>query len=160
MGKIFCIVGKSASGKDTIFREIVNKYENKLEKVVLYTTRPKREGERDGVDYNFVTENELKRLENEGKVIEKRSYNTTQGVWTYFTTEFELEEDKDYILINTLEGAKSISECYGSENVCVVYLCVDDKIRLLRYIERESLQKNPDYAEVCRRFIADQKDFS
>ena len=160
MGKIFCIVGKSASGKDTIYKEIVKKYKDRLSNVVIYTTRPKREGEENGVDYNFVTEDELLRLEKKGLVIEKRCYNTTQGIWTYFTLDFKPRDDKDYILINTLEGAKSISRYYGSDKVFVVYLSVDDKTRLLRYIDRESKQKNPDYAEVCRRFIADQKDFS
>lgn len=160
MSKIFCLVGKSASGKDTIYKEIVSAYGNKLECVVLGTTRPMRTGERNGVDYWFFTDEELLKLEQEGKVIEKRQYNTMQGIWSYFTLEFDLSSDKNHILITTLEGAKSITEHYGEDKVRVIYLAIDDKERLLRCIDRESRQKNPDYSEVCRRFIADQKDFS
>lgn len=160
MSKIFCLVGKSASGKDTIYKEIVSAYGNKLECVVLGTTRPMRTGERNGVDYWFFNDEELLKLEQEGKVIEKRQYNTMQGIWSYFTLEFDLSSDKNHILITTLEGAKSITEHYGEDKVRVIYLAIDDKERLLRCIDRESRQKNPDYSEVCRRFISDQKDFS
>jgi len=160
MNKIFCIVGKSASGKDTIYKEIISSYADDLISVVLGTTRPMRVGEKDGVDYRFFTNEELLELEKNGKVIEKRQYNTMQGIWSYFTLEFDLSANKDYILITTLEGAHSITKHYGEDKVCVVYLKIDDKERLLRCIERESRQENPDYSEVCRRFIADQKDFS
>ena len=159
MKKIFCLVGKSASGKDTIHNEILKNYEEKLSRVVLGTTRPMRSGEKDGVDYHFMSDAELETLEKEGKVIEKRQYNTMQGIWSYFTLEFELSDNKDHILITTLEGAHSITARYGKECVRVIYLDIDDKERLLRCIERESKQSNPDYSEVCRRFIADQKDF-
>lgn len=160
MSKIFCIVGKSASGKDTLYKEIVSAYKNELECVVLGTTRPMRVGEKDGVDYKFFTDEQLLQLEKNGKVIEKRQYNTMQGIWSYFTLEFDLSSEKNHILITTLEGAHSITKHYGEDKVCVIYLAIDDKERLLRCIERESRQENPDYSEVCRRFIADQKDFS
>ena len=160
MNKIFCIVGKSASGKDTIYKEIVSAYKEELVGVVLGTTRPMRIGEKDGIDYRFFTDEQLLRLEREGKVIEKRQYDTMQGIWSYFTLEFDLSCEKNHILITTLEGAKSITKHYGEDKVRVIYLAIDDKERLLRCIDRESRQENPDYSEVCRRFIADQKDFS
>ena len=160
VSRIYCIVGKSASGKDTVYREILAERPDSLIPIVPYTTRPQRVGERNGVDYHFVSFDELAAFEAAGRVIEKREYHTTQGLWVYFTLQFELEEGKDYILINTLEGAKSLTRHYGAETVSVVYLEADDKTRLLRYIERESRQATPDYAEVCRRFLADQKDFS
>lgn len=160
MNKIFCLVGKSASGKDTVFKKIISEYKAVLQSVVIGTTRPMRTGEVNGVDYYFYTENELLALEKEGKIIEKRQYNTMQGIWSYFTLAFDISDDKDRILITTLEGAHSITEYYGEEKVCVIYLSIDDKERLLRCIERESRQNNPDYSEVCRRFIADQKDFN
>ncbi len=160
MSKIFCIVGKSASGKDTIYKEIISAYKEELINVVIGTTRPMRSGEKDGVDYHFFTDQELLELEKNGKVIEKRQYDTMQGIWSYFTLEFELSGEKNYIIITTLEGAQSITERYGTDKVCVIYLEIDDRERLLRCIDRESRQENPDYSEVCRRFIADQKDFS
>lgn len=160
MGKIFCIVGKSAVGKDTLYKKIISKQYPDLVSIVPYTTRPKRSGEADGVDYNFVTEGQLEQFEKNKKVIEKRVYYTTQGKWAYFTRKFDIETDKDYIMIITLDGALKVADVYGRNMVVIVYLVVDDKTRLLRCIERESKQNNPDYEEVCRRFIADQKDFS
>ncbi len=160
MSRIFCIVGKSSTGKDTLYKKIVAKADKNLVPLVPYTTRPMRIGEIDGVDYNFVTVEQLEKFEEEKLVIERRQYITTQGPWNYFTLKFDVDEKKDYILINTLEGALSLIEHYGADLLHVVYLDVDDKIILLRYIERESKQEKPDYAEVCRRFIADKKDFS
>lgn len=160
MSKIFCLVGKSASGKDTLFKEILRQEVDDLVPVIPYTTRPKRSNEDEGVDYHFATEEDLERFRAEGRVIEERQYNTTQGVWRYFTVRFELEEGRNYILITTLEGALSLSAAYGAEVVQIVYLTLDDKTRLLRCIDREARQATPDYEEVCRRFIADQKDFS
>ncbi len=160
MSRIFCIVGKSASGKDTIYKAILSNNYPGLTPVVPYTTRPKRMGEKDGADYNFVTEAQLKEFEAQDRVIEKRCYTTTQGVWTYFTLKFEMCDNKDYILITTLEGVKGIIEYYGADVVNLICLVADDRTRLLRCIERESKQKVPDYSEVCRRFLADQQDFS
>ena len=53
MGKIYYMMGKSASGKDTLFKEVKQAFPE-LRTITLYTTRPIREGERDGVEYFFV----------------------------------------------------------------------------------------------------------
>ena len=99
MGKIYYIMGKSSSGKDSVFKEI-QKRMPELSQITMYTTRPIREGERDGVEYYFTDETGLKKLEEEGRVIELRAYNTKCGVWKYFTVndgQISLDE-KDYIL--------------------------------------------------------------
>ena len=158
MNRIFCIVGKSCSGKDTIYARILEQNRPGLVPVVPCTTRPRRPGEAEGQTYRFVTQEQLRQYEEEGQVIEKRVYQTTQGPWTYFTLRFELDADR--LLITTLEGARALMDCYGPQRVRIVYLHVDDRTRLLRYIDRESRQASPDYAEVCRRFLADQTDFS
>lgn len=160
MSKIFCIVGQSASGKDTFYREVLKRYGEELAPVIPSTTRPMRAGERNGVDYHFVTFEQLGQLEAEGRVIEKRCYHTTQGLWVYFTMKFDLAPNQNYILISTLEGASRLQAHYGEENVPVIFLKVDQRERLLRSIDRESRQETPDYIEVCRRFIADEKDFA
>ena len=158
MSRIFCIVGKSCSGKDTLYARILAQNRPGLVPVVPCTTRPRRPGEVEGRSYHFVTQEQLRQYENQGQVIEKREYHTTQGLWTYFTLRFDLDTDR--LLITTLAGARALMDCYGPEAVRVVYLHVDDRTRLLRYIDRESRQARPDYAEVCRRFLADQTDFS
>ena len=160
MGRIFCIVGKSASGKDTLYRAILSGPPPVPDAVIPCTTRPMRDGERDGVHYHFVTAARLRELEAAGQVVEKRVYQTTQGPWTYFTPAFDLEPDRDRLLITTLEGVRGIAARYGADRVRVVYLDLDDRTRLHRCVEREDGQGKPDYEELCRRFLADQRDFS
>lgn len=160
MSRIFCLIGKSGSGKDTIYREILRQADVGLVPVIPYTTRPKRTDEVEGLNYHFVTEEQLEQFRQQGRVMECRQYHTVQGIWSYFTLQFDLEKDSDYILITTLEGVDNIVRQYGSQMVHVVYLYIGDKERLIRCIQRESQQKNPNYTEVCRRFIADQQDFS
>ena len=79
MGKIFYIMGKSASGKDKIYSRLAGNKELNLKKLILYTTRPVRDGEEDGVQYYFTDDQKLKEFEEAGKVIESRAYNTVYG---------------------------------------------------------------------------------
>lgn len=160
MSRIFCLVGKSGAGKDTLYRAVMERYGNRLTPIVPCTTRPMREGERNGENYFFVTEAELRGLEERGQVIEKRVYQTVQGPWTYFTRRFALLKSCDYIVITTLEGARSFIRTFGADTVRTVYLTLPDGQRLRRCLDREDAQKKPDYAEMCRRFLADEKDFA
>ena len=70
MGKIFCIMGKSATGKDTIYKALLAREDLGLRRIVSCTTRPIRAGEADGVEYHFCTEEERDRLLASGRVIE------------------------------------------------------------------------------------------
>ena len=104
MGKIYYIMGKSSSGKDTLFQRIKQELPM-LQTVTLYTTRPKREGEREGVEYHFVTDEQMHIFERQGKVVELRTYNTVHGAWKYATIEdgqVNLAES-DYLMIGTLD---------------------------------------------------------
>ncbi|MDY6328335.1 MAG: guanylate kinase [Lachnospiraceae bacterium] len=162
MGRIFYVMGKSSVGKDTIYNMLVNDKELGLKTIVGYTTRPMREGEVNGREYFFVNEDELKKLEQAGKVIEKRGYNTVYGVWNYFTVDDEninLNEN-NYVLIGTLESYRNVRDYYGNEVVVPIYIEVEDGIRLIRAINREMTQNTPKYEELCRRFLADAKDFA
>lgn len=176
MGKIFVVMGKTSSGKDTVYKRVLDSLTvsagNTAPKtVVIYTTRPMRPGETNGVEYFFATEEELQKLREEGKVIEERCFHTVHGPWYYFTVndgQIDLEKNS-YLMINTLAGFESIRNYYRKEEeppaekdekVIPVYIEADPKDRLLRYINRESLQKSPNYKEVCRRFLADEDDFA
>lgn len=162
MGKIFVLMGKSASGKDTIFKQLVEQSVYPWKTVVIYTTRPKRPGEQNGVEYFFVTEERLQQLRTEGKIIEERRYDTVHGPWYYFTVNDEQIDltTGNYLMISTLAGYEKIRAYYGEEVVIPIYIEADNKERLLRYINREAQQKKPNYCEVCRRFLADEEDFS
>ena len=162
MGKIFYIMGKSASGKDKIYSILMEKKELKLHKLVLYTTRPIRAEEENGKQYFFTDDKKLEQFRKSGKLIESRSYDTIHGVWTYFTADdgqVDLE-NWDYLGIGTLESYCRMKEDYGKDRVLPIYIQVEDGERLQRALIREKKQDNPKYAEMCRRFLADQEDFS
>lgn len=162
MGKIFCIIGKSSTGKDTIYRYLLEQKELKLKKIVTYTTRPMRAGEQDGVEYFFCDDKRAEELEAAGKVIELRAYHTIYGVWKYFTVDDgQVDFGKESsIVTSTVEQYLKLREYYGKENVVPIYIEVEDGERLERAIARERQQVTPKYEEMCRRFLADAADFS
>lgn len=162
MFKIYIIMGKSATGKDTLYKRIIESKDIALKTVTLYTTRPIRIGESDGVEYFFVDQDRLEALQKANKVIEYRGYHTIHGLWSYFTVDdgqINLNES-NYLMIGTLESYEQIKNYYGKENVAPIYIEVDDGIRLTRALMREREQQNPRYAELCRRYLADESDFS
>ena len=161
MGKIYYMMGKSSSGKDTIYKDI-RKDLPELKTLTLYTTRPMREGEKDGVEYYFVTDEILEKYREEGKIIELRTYQTVYGDWKYATIDdgqMNLD-DSDYLIIGTLESYSKMKSYYGEEYLVPIYIEVEDGERLSRALQRERQQEQPKYDELCRRFLADQNDFS
>ena len=162
MGKIFYIMGKSATGKDTVYKEILKRFSD-LKTIVMYTTRPIRENETDGVEYHFRTISEMERLKESGKMIELRVYQTIAGPWYYFTMDdgqFDLSKDQNCLMIGTLESYEKMIQYFGNEFLVPVYIEVPDGIRLKRATEREAMQKKPNFREVCRRYLADEDDFT
>ena len=155
-------MGKSSTGKDTIYKELLKKDSLSLKEVVIYTTRPIRDGEKNGREYHFVDNDTLQVLQEQGKIIERRDYNTVHGVWSYFTVnDGQIDiKDQDYLVIATLEAYKDFIKFFGEDNVCPIYVDVEDGERLTRALDREKQQKDPKYAELCRRFLADCEDFS
>uniref|UniRef100_I5ATU5 Guanylate kinase n=1 Tax=Eubacterium cellulosolvens (strain ATCC 43171 / JCM 9499 / 6) TaxID=633697 RepID=I5ATU5_EUBC6 len=164
MNHIFYIMGKSACGKDHIYTALLNneKLRGKLEPLIIYTTRPKRKREKDGREYFFSNEKKLADLRNSGRIIEERVYQTVYGPWYYFTAdEGQIELDKySYLGIGTLESFRKLVKYFGEAVMIPVYIEVDDGIRLERALKRERKQEVPKYKEMCRRFLADCKDFS
>ena len=161
MGKIVYIMGKSSSGKDTIFQKLKEALPE-FKTIVLYTTRPIRAGEQDGVEYHFVKEETMKAFEEKGQIIELRAYNTVHGVWKYFTADdgqINLEKE-NYLVIGTLESYEQMKKYFGEDALLPIYVQVEDGARLGRALERERRQQIPKYEELCRRFLADSQDFS
>ncbi len=162
MGKMIYLMGKSSSGKDTIYKRLLGWESLHLEKVVLYTTRPIRAGETEGKEYHFTDEAGYLELEAQGRIIEARAYHTYHGLWRYFTVDdgsIDLE-NQNYLIIGTIESYRKTADYYGREKVLPVLLELDDGIRLKRALNREMQQENPRYEEMCRRFLADAADFS
>lgn len=163
MAKIFCLLGKSSTGKDTIYKKILESGRIDLKTITMYTTRPMREGERDGVEYFFVDNDRTEGYEQDGSIIEMRIYNTVHGPWKYYTRndgQIELKGNDKYLIIGTLEVYEHYCRYFGKEYIVPIYIEIDDGERLQRALDRERKQAVPKYAELCRRFLADDKDFS
>ena len=161
MGQIFVVMGKSATGKDTIYKKLVQQKKLALKTVVPYTTRPIRAGETDGVEYHFVTNEQWATWLAQEKIIESRTYHTMLGDWHYFTAADGqiTTEQHDYILIGTLEAYTQIRNYFGEDTVVPIYIELEEGERLQRALNRERKQKKPRYDELCRRFLADMQDF-
>lgn len=160
MGKIFYLMGKSGSGKDTVYKHIKEQMPE-LKNIVIYTTRPIRSDEVDGVAYHFSDDEQLQGFQKQGKVIELREYNTVHGIWKYFTVDDGQFDTEDHsIAIGTLESYVQMKAYFGEEKMVPLYIEVDDGLRLERALKRERKQDFPKYEEMCRRFLADAKDFS
>ena len=162
-GRIFLLMGKSTSGKDTIYKNLIADNDLSLKKVVPYTTRPMRDGETDGVQYFFRDEEGYLDLKNRGKIIEERTYHTNYGEWRYFTVDdgqIDLASGDSYLVIGTLESYCYFRDYFGKENVLPILIDVEARIRLERAMKREEKQEHPRYDEMCRRFLADEEDFS
>lgn len=162
MGRIFYIIGKSSTGKDTIFKEIIENEELNLKNLVMYTTRPIRAKEEDGKEYRFVDDAMADELQRQGKVIEMRAYNTVHGIWRYFTVDDKHTDlqSNNYLAIGTLQSYEKLREYYGEDKVIPIYIEVDDELRLERAFKRERKPQNRKFDEMCRRFLADSVDFS
>lgn len=138
MSHLYVFMGKSAAGKDTLYEKIRSR-NPQLRGVIPYTTRPIREGEKNGTNYYFVSEQTMHQMEEEGKVIECRCYQTVQGPWYYFTADdgqIDLEA-ADYAVISTLEGYEKIRQYFGADRVVPIYIEVPDFMRIERSLARE-----------------------
>ncbi|MBR3518171.1 MAG: guanylate kinase [Lachnospiraceae bacterium] len=166
MGKLYCLMGKSAGGKDTVFRRLLEDQTLGLMELVPYTTRPIRQGEQEGREYHFTDIAGMEALQAQGKVIESRVYHTVHGDWYYFTVDDgQLDPAAgDYLMIGTLEAYIQIKAYFAAkglaELVVPLYIEVEDGLRLERALARERQQSEPKYREMCRRFLADCEDFS
>lgn len=160
---LYVMMGKSATGKDTIYTRLLRRKNLHLKKIVPYTTRPKRKGEIEGQEYHFVDETVMQKLKDADKIIEHRCYKTIHGDWHYFTADDYTdikEPGTRYITIGTLEAYVKLRDYYGPDYVVPIYVYVNDFERMKRSLARERRQESPSVAEVCRRFLADENDFS
>ena len=159
MHHLFYLMGKSASGKDSLYKLLLERLP--LQPLVLYTTRPKRAHEQDGRDYHFIDRSGLDTLREQGALIEERTYHTVMGDWTYCTAKGSVPPGaEDCIGIGTPESYGKLRDYFGEQTVIPLYVEVEDGLRLQRALDRERAQAHPNYAELCRRFLTDTADFS
>ena len=162
MAKIICLLGKSCSGKDTIYKKLIADESLELVPLVTYTTRPLRSGEQEGREYHFTDEAGFNSLKEQGKVIEDRSYDTVYGLWRYFTVDdgtFDPNGKNVIAAAGTIPAFTRLRDHFGADNTVALMIETDDGIRLERAMRREKKQTVPKYKEMCRRFITDSEDF-
>ena len=155
--KVIAIIGKSGSGKDSILSAFRNKNNDNYHILVPFTTRPQRENEKNGREYYFIDDKTVDEyLDKPGyKVAQCTSFNN----WSYGFFYDEFKKDKLNIGIFTPTAIFQLyNSLWGEENLDIYTVCltVKDKDRLLRQLNRE---KDPDVAEILRRFNEDKSDF-
>lgn len=149
--KIIALFGPSGVGKDAIQNRIASSYED-MHKIISCTTRPKRDYEIEGQDYFFLEPIQFAQKVLDGSMLEATSFRA----WMYGTPIDALDKDKINIGVFNIAGIECLLEDSRLE-VVPVYVEVSPKTRLMRALSRE---QNPDCHEVCRRFLADEKDFA
>ena len=139
------LVGESASGKSSIERCMVDRYGFK--KIVSYTTRPPREREVNGVDYNFISAEQFDELKKQGFFAETAQYRD----WCYGTAKKDCTDDKVAVL--TPHGLRQISKIKGI-NIISFYVNVPRRDRLIKI-----LQRGDNIEEAYRRSLSDVGQF-
>ncbi len=150
MYRIVAIIGKAGSGKDSIMQGFLEQNPN-LHEIVSCTTRPPREGERDGVNYHFLTGEQFADRVLNGEMLEATCFND----WFYGTGYESLRSDCVNIGVFNPTGIESLMAHPGIL-LKVYYVRAGDKERLLRQLNRED---DPDVDEIIRRYKADMIDF-
>lgn len=150
--KIVALMGEAGSGKDTILHRIMEKYPSYFNEIISCTTRPPRQGEKEGVNYHFLSVEDFIRKILNGDMLEATEFNG----WHYGTDSQSLIIDKINIGVFNPEGVRCLQEDENIE-LYVFYVRAAGKQRLLRQLNRE---ENPDVDEIIRRYKADTEDFS
>ena len=150
--KIVALFGKAGAGKDTVLAELMRKYKDKLNlhEIISCTTRPPRQGEKDGVNYYFITQDEFTQKTLNDEMLEASCFNN----WWYGTPVSSLDKDKINIGVFNIDGLECLAET--SFDILPIYINAPNKIRLIRQLNRED---DLNCEEICRRFQTDDKDF-
>lgn len=151
--QVIAICGKSGSGKDTIMKEILKRYPNSFKPIVSYTTRPRREHETEGIDYHFISKQEMANKIVNNEMLEVSEFNG----WFYGTAIDSLSDDYINIGVYNLDGLEYLCQNEKDTDNLIFYIDASDKTRLIRSLNRE---ENPDVGEIIRRYGTDKEDFS
>ena len=149
-------MGKASTGKDTLTKMLSETLE--LPIALSFTTRPMRVGEKQGVEYNFISDDDFWDLHGCDLLAEYTSYEVASGeTWHYGLTKEELEKAEYVLVIVNPDGLKQLKEIYGHK-ICSILIDAPADVRIKRYLDRDEVTESKA-EECCRRFLADNKDF-
>lgn len=157
MYNILALIGEAGSGKDTILRKLIDDtkhyYNGKLplHEIISYTSRPPREKEVDGINYHFISAEKFAEMILQNQMFEATVFNE----WCYGTGIESVKEGAINVGVFNPEGAEILLHD-KRVNLIIVYIHADDKIRLIRQLDREA---NPNIDEIIRRYKTDKLDF-
>ena len=150
MYKIIAIMGEAGTGKDSLMQEIL-KLQPEFHEIISCTTRPKRQGEVEGVNYYYYTPEQFGDRVLHDEMLECTVFND----WFYGTSYDSVRSDCVNIGVFNPTGVESLL-ARPDVDVKVIRVVAEDKTRLIRQLNRE---KWPDVREIVRRFNADWMDF-
>lgn len=139
------IVGESACGKTSVANYLAEHYGYK--KIITYTTRSPREGEQDGVDYYYVSNERFETLKIQNFFAETAIYNN----WNYGSAREDYTQDS--VIVLTPKGLRAIRNS-GIKNIFSVYIHVPRRDRLIKCLNR-----GDDIEEAYRRNLSDVGQF-
>lgn len=138
------IVGKGASGKDTILNELTSTY-NCFKKIVWNTSRPCRTGEVDNIDYHFRERFDAT------DIAYSKVFNVNGMEWNYWLNLSEWLSGS--ITVGTPDFIKALMESGERRKTVVIYIDEPDDVRARRLLLRLDADTS------CRRILADADDF-
>ena len=152
MRQIICVLGKTASGKDSITNKLIK--EHGFHKLITFTTRPKRKGEKEGITYHYISDEEFKQKIEDGFFAEWKVYHTKDGDWMYGSSLSDLDNaDDKSVIILTPDGYRDVINNM-EEKPIALYIYANNQTIKERLIKRGD---NKEEAE--RRLLHDNEDF-
>ena len=152
MYKLVALIGEAGTGKDTLLQYLVGERPNVFNEIISCTTRPIREGEKEGINYYYLTDAEFTHKIENKEMLEYTGFNG----WFYGTSLDSLSTEKINIGVFNPAGIRSLLQ-NPEIDLKVFKVKCSDKHRLMRQLNRE---KNPNVDEIVRRYYADKADFS
>lgn len=156
--KLFLLVGKSASGKDTFMNMLLSDFKE-IKPLVSHTTRPMRTGEKDGETYHFVDDATFEEMLDNGEFLETTSYTieSENKIYKYGLSKKEVMDTPYAMTIVNPYGLNNLlANKFIKDNIVSILITRNDKDRILAYINRD---ENVNIKEMIDRYKRDEEDF-